>query len=111
MNPDEFEPWRKRMAKAFADKPNLEVTKFSKELGKNRDYVRRLIKDGTAHPSPTLFIEICDKLEVSPAYIISGDEPSDMKDKVARRVLEADTETLRRVVGMLDLLAQDSSTQ
>lgn len=99
---DEFEPWRKRMAEAF-DRSGVEITKFSTEIGKNRDYVRRLIRDGTANPSPSLFIEICEKLGASPAYIISGEDMSSERDKVARKVLGADAATLRRISRAIDL--------
>lgn len=103
MNFDEFEPWRQRLAKAFEDRPDINITKFSTDLDKSRDYISRLIKLGTANPSPTLFVEICDKLGVSPAYIISGEIETSERDKVVRRVLDADTETLRRVIRALDL--------
>lgn len=107
MDLDHFEPWRKRMALAFQQRPDIEITKFSEEIGKNRDYIRRLIKDGTANPSPTLFIEICDRLGISAAYVISGEQQSDERDRIARRILEADPETLRRVDRALDLFDSD----
>lgn len=104
---DEFEPWRVRMAKAFEDRPDIEITKFSLELGKSRDYVGRLIKVGTANPSPSLFSEICERLGVSPAYIISGEGPSDERDRIVRRILDADQATLRRISRALDLFDED----
>ncbi len=101
---DEFEPWRKRMAQAFAQRPDIEITKFSEDvLKKNRDYVSRLIKTGTANPSPSLFIEICEKIGASPAYIISGEEPSSIKDKVTKHLFDADEATYRRVARALNL--------
>jgi transcriptional regulator with XRE-family HTH domain len=111
MDMSEFEPWRQRLAEAFASKQGVEITKFSLEIGKNRDYMRRLIKDGTANPTPSLLIEICEKLDVSAAYIISGNEPSDAKDQIARRILEADSATLRRVSQVLDLLEADQKPE
>ena len=104
---DEFEPWRSRMAIAVADRPDIEVTKFSTELGKHRDYISRLIKDGTANPSPSLFKEICERLGVSPAYIMSGEDASEERDRVVRRVLDADVATIRRISRALDLFEED----
>lgn len=105
MDFDDFEPWRKRMAEAFAARPDIEITKFSREvLGKNRDYVTRLITKGTANPSPSLLIDICEKIGASPAYIISGEQASTIKDKVARRLMTADDAMFRRVDRALDLL-------
>lgn len=108
MDFDDFEPWRKRMAQAFKDKPEIEITKFSQELGKSRDYVGRLINLGTANPSPTLFAEICERLGVSAAYVISGeDDSAKERDRVVRRILDADLSTIRRVSRALDLFDED----
>lgn len=104
---DDFEPWRVRMAKAFEDRPDIEITKMSLELGKSRDYMSRLIKLGTANPSPTLFVEICERLGVSPAYIISGNDTTQERDQVVRRILDADLATIRRVNRALDLFEED----
>ena len=104
---DDFEPWRERMAKAFADRPDIEITKFSMELGKHRDYVTRLIKDGTANPSPSLFKEICERLGVSPAFIMTGEDADEERGRVVRRVLDADAATIRRISRALDLFEED----
>ena len=104
---DEFEPWRVRMAKAFADRPDVEITKLSIDIGKNRDYIRRLIKDGTANPSPSLFLDICQRIGVSPAYIMSGEDASEERDRVVRRVLDADAATIRRISRALDLFEEE----
>ena len=104
MDFDEFEPWRKRLAEAFeAKRHEIQITKFSEELGLHRDYIRRLITDGTASPDPNLFIRICDKLGVSSAYIISGDKPSSEKERIARKILEADDEKLRKIERAIDI--------
>jgi len=108
MDFDEFERWRQRMAKAFDERRDIEITKFSVELGKSRDYISRLIKLGTANPSPSLFVEICERLGVSPAYIISGEDETAERDLIVRRVLDADTATLRRVKRALDLFEEDA---
>lgn len=104
---DEFEPWRKRLAKAFKDRPDIEITKFSVEVGKNRDYVSRLINAGTANPPPGLFAEICQRLGVSVAYIISGEDDSAERDRIVREVLDADPAKLRRIRRALDLFDDD----
>lgn len=100
---DDFEDWRMRLKQAFEDRPDIEITKLSVELGKSRDYITRLIKIGTASPSPSLLIEICDRIGVSPAYIIAGEDASSERDKIVRRILDADESTLRRVSRALDL--------
>lgn len=95
------------MAMAFQNRPDVEITKFSEEIGKNRDYIGRLIKLGTANPSPTLFTQICEKLGVSPAYIISGEGSTEERDAVVKRILDADIATIRRVSRALDLFDED----
>lgn len=107
MELEEFEPWRRRLALAFDSRPDVEVTKFSLELGKSRDYITRLIRLGTANPSPTLFLEICDRLGVSAAQIISGEDVSAERDRIVRRVLDADAATIRRISRTLDLFDDD----
>ena len=110
MDFDEFEPWRKRMAQAFASRPDVEITKFSTDIGKSRDYIGRLINLGTANPPPTLFIEICARLGVSPAYIITGEDvtsATEERDQVVRRVMDADLTTIRRISRALDLFDED----
>lgn len=106
----QFEPWRSRLVQAIEARPDIEITKVSMKLGKNRDYLGRLIK-GVAQPDPSLLIKICEEYEVSPAYIISGESNSDPKDQLARRVLQADKDTARRMMQMMDLMDADRGTK
>lgn len=107
MDVDEFEPWRKRFAEAFDARPDIDITKFSLEIRKNKDYISRLIRRGTANPAPNLFIEICEKLGVSPGYIISGETATESREAIVRRILEASPNELQRITQLLDLLQPD----
>ncbi len=106
MDRKDFEPWRERLAQAFDAHPEIQITKFSIDLNVNKDYISRLIRRGTASPSPSLLIEICEKIGVSPAYIISGEKPSETKEQVIKRILESDEKTFGRIQQLLDLLDQ-----
>lgn len=105
-----FEPWRIRLAEAFYAS-GLQKGPLSKQLGRDKDYIARLIDRGTANPTPNLFIEICEALEVSPAFVISGENAGPSREQVARKVLNADSETLRRIEQILDIIQADSQSE
>lgn len=105
---DELEPWRKNLKEVFDARKDIEITKFSVEkLGKHRDYVKRLIVDGTANPSPSLLQKICDELGVSVAKVLTGEDVSEERDRAVRRVLDADASLVRRINRAIDLLEED----
>lgn len=108
MELDEFEDWRLRLREAFAARPDIQLQAFSVDrLGKNRDYVNRLVNLGTANPSPSLLLKICAELDLSPGWVLDGDNTSQERDEVVRRVLDADAATIRRIKRALDLFEDE----
>lgn len=92
------------MAEAFDARPDIEITKFSEDvLGMNRDYVSRLVKTGTANPSPAVLSKICDALGVDPGFILSGHSPRSRRWALVERIAEADEGTLDRIERAIDL--------
>ena len=95
------------MAEAFAARPDIDRAKFAQKIGKSRDYINRLVNLGTANPPPELLGKICEELGVSVAHIVSGEDASEEREQVVRRILSADAATIRRVRRALDLFEED----
>ena len=108
-----LEPWRQRLG-SVVDKrilSGLEITKASEEVGKSRDYISNLVNSTKSNPPVELFIKICEKLGVSPAYIIDGDDTSVLREEIVKLVLEADSRTLERLGQVLEWAEADRESE
>lgn len=102
-NLEDFEPWRLRLREAFLSRDKLAITQFSIEIGKDKDYISRLINKPKAQPNPDLMIEICKKLGVDVGYILSGNENlNESKRRAIQRILEMDELEAERFKVVID---------
>ena len=101
---EKFEPWRYRLSEIIESRSEIKITELSEKLGRNRDYLARLVKTGTAQPTVNQFLEICFELDVDPAAILTGSSAASAKIRVLRRILDCDESALKKIEGILDIL-------
>lgn len=93
---DNIEPWRERLLEEIT-KTGVKITELSVSLGKDRDYISRVVHKGTGNPSPSLFLEICQLVGTSAGYILEGKKLSDNVSATIDAVLSTDAVTAERL--------------
>jgi transcriptional regulator with XRE-family HTH domain len=93
------ETWRERLADAIHSR-GVKITRMSTDLGLHRDYISNVLS-GKAKPNADRLRAICDHIDVSIAYILTGTgdkEPGTSKEALPDDLQQMSLNTLRHLV-------------
>lgn len=97
--------------KRHADGTGVSLRKISTEAGLGPNFVSQLMADNWKEPSFGRVVKLCDYMDISVTYIVTGAEMSHMQEQMLSQLAAMPEHQQRSVVGLLRTLSSDAQSR